>query len=156
MVEMVGVLAIMGLVTAAAFILIQSGLGSQKMSRAADEIDILASNVRSMIAHADGVAKTLPATTDVDTKGKQLAASILKSDASTPLGGYYAVTRFNNTAKDYTIHLRGISEDDCETMAARAYPNMESFADGSPNPSCITSGTGDDDISYNVKIVFKY
>ena len=46
MIEMVGVLAVMGLITAAAFVLITSAMRSQKLSRADDDISALAAGVR--------------------------------------------------------------------------------------------------------------
>ncbi len=46
MIEMVGVLAVMGLITAAAFVLITSAMRSQKLSRADDDIAALAAGVR--------------------------------------------------------------------------------------------------------------
>ena len=46
MIEMVGVLAVMGLITAAAFVLITSAMRSQKLSRADDDVAALAAGVR--------------------------------------------------------------------------------------------------------------
>lgn len=130
MVEMIGVLAIMGLVTAGAFVLIQSGLTSQKMARAADEVDVLASNARIMTAGSDYTC-SLPATTATATTadGGKLAKAILKSTAVTPLGGTYAITRSDDTKctssvttdTQFKIHLVGLSADDCVTMKSRAF-----------------------------------
>ena len=43
MIEMVGVLAVMGLISAGAFVLLRSGMSSQKRNRIQDEIGNIAS-----------------------------------------------------------------------------------------------------------------
>lgn len=53
MIEMVGVLAVMGLITAAAFVLITSAMRSQKLSRADDDIAALAAGVRLLYNNSD-------------------------------------------------------------------------------------------------------
>ena len=58
MIEMVGVLAVMGLITAAAFVLITSAMRSQKLSRADDDISALVAGVRLLYnnsANFDGL-----------------------------------------------------------------------------------------------------
>ena len=117
MIEMGGVLAIMGLVTAGAFILIQSGLSSQKISRTSDELDILVSNARSMTAQSDSF-KSLGTKLD---GGKTLAASMLKSDGKSPIGGDYYVYAAGTDYKNLYVGIDGISESDCTTMAARSF-----------------------------------
>ena len=46
MIEMVGVLAVMGLITAAAFVLINSALSSQRLSRVDDDVSGIVNGVR--------------------------------------------------------------------------------------------------------------
>jgi len=123
MVEMVGVLAIMGLITAGAFVLLSSGYASQKRSRATDEIDVIASNVRAMAAQAlkkDVKFATLPAPDD-DGKAKGLPQAFLDSeDGATPFGGIYMVYT-KDEGQTFTIALADISEKECSAMASRAY-----------------------------------
>lgn len=139
MVEMVGVLAIMGLVTAGAFVLIQSGMASQKRNRLADEIDILVSNARAMTAGSEN-CDSLPVTPSTFAKtdtSANLAKSILQmTDNVTPLGGnsYYAISRASGTSvKQFKIHVVGLTADECATLGAR------SFSGGTA--SCPSSGT---------------
>ena len=124
MIEMVGVLAIMGLVTAGAFILIQSGLTSQKISRTSDELDILVSNARSMTAQSDNFG-SLGTTM---ASGKTLAKSMLKSDGKSPMGGAYYVYAGGTDNKDLYVGIDDISESDCTTMAARSYSSSTATA----------------------------
>lgn len=125
MVEMVGVLAIMGLVTAGAFVLIQSGMGSQKRNRAADEIDVMVSNVRAMTAESDYTC-SLPSAKLYALTGKSLASALLKSNGATPFNSksYYSITSGEDECKEDTtfkVYLVDIGDDECATMASRAY-----------------------------------
>ena len=51
MIEMVGVLAVMGLITAAAFVLITSALKSQKLTRVDDDLSAISSGIRLLYAN---------------------------------------------------------------------------------------------------------
>lgn len=124
MVEMVGVLAIMGLITAAAFVLLNSGYKSQKRSQAADEIDVIVSNVRAMAAQAEDKSSkfsALPADDDDGLKkGEALAKALLaSSDGATPFGGTYAVVQAQAGAA-FQVKMIDVN-DECEAMASRKY-----------------------------------
>ncbi len=133
MIEMVGVLAIAGLLTAGAFVLIQSGMSSQKRNRAVDEINTLAQNARSMRSERDGGGwwNTLPSYKTIPEKhtgtggienynGNKMAMAILKNSGETPFGegSYYALTSDRN---GFVVWLVDIPSDDCETMALKVY-----------------------------------
>lgn len=130
MVEMVGVLAVMGLITAGAFVLINSGLKTQKRSSATDEIDVIAANVRSMVAQADDKDKPykgLPAncTGNTATTAQSLAAGLLGSDKSKVESAYgkgtaYAVCMAADGAK-FSVALSGITAGECQALATRSY-----------------------------------
>ena len=133
MIEIIGVLAISGLLTVAAFVLIQSGMESQKRNRAGDEINVLVQNVRALTAEADnfdklggdvvsddhgaGVRPNPPAAASIQAK---YAKAILQSDGTTPFdeNSYYAVS---GSGKYFTIWLVKIGSEECETMAMRSY-----------------------------------
>ena len=132
LVEMVGVLALMGLLTAAAFALIQSGMQTQKFSRTADEIDILATNARALTAEADNFA-SLPLSTDVyeddegviGEKGNILAGRVLKKsdyEEPTPIGGVYLLVKTDAEGSKFAVMIKGVTDaDDCNAMAKRGY-----------------------------------
>ena len=130
LVEMVGVLALMGLITAAAFVVLQSGLGSQKRSRASDEIDIIASNVRAMVAQGDESKpfKSLPELNggacgaENYEDAKSLAQALLKSEkGATPFdkSSWYAVGSVDGTT--FSVVLGGIPSDECQSVGSKAY-----------------------------------
>lgn len=146
MIEMVGVLAIAGLLTAGAFVLVQSGMAAQKRNRAVDEINTLAQTVRSMRGERDSSfwnilpgygnsalpEKHTGATSTEYYNGNKMAMAILKSNGETPLGAgsYYALTSDGN---GFVVWLIDIQSDDCETMALRTY------SDGTATCSTISN-----------------
>ena len=124
MIEMIGVLTVTGLLTAGGFVLIKSGLASQKISRVSDEIDMLVSNVRIMTARSDTFSG-LPTTV---AKGEDLAKLLLKSDNPSALGGNYYVMYKASAGTDNTckkVLVVGINnmtnEADCKVLAKRSY-----------------------------------
>lgn len=150
MVEMVGVLAVMGLITAGAFVLINSGLKTQKRSSATDEIDVIAANVRAMVAQSenkDTPYSGLPAncTGNTATTAKSLAAGLLGSDNSTVTSAYgtgttYAVCRGDNDGKTFAVALSGIKAGECQALATRSYSHGSgACATGTGNnPNVVT------------------
>lgn len=123
MVEMIGVLAVMGLITAASFVLIRAGFSSQKRSQVADEIDVLATNIRSLAAQAEDETtkfSNLPAAgTD---ESESIAKALLgKTSGTSSIGGIYSVYTTDSGAS-FTVAITGIeSASDCESMATRSY-----------------------------------
>ena len=130
MVEMIGVMAIMGLITAAGFVMVKSGMASQKQSRTLDEIEMLAANARNMTAGSETTC-SLPSVDAVKGMGSILAKSILKTSGESPLGGMYSLTRSTSGATEecigkgvdrvFVVYLLDIPEEDCTAMASRVY-----------------------------------
>ena len=119
MVEIVGVLAVMGLITAGAFVLIRGGSAAQKRSRAMDDVAVIAENIRGLYAESDDF-KDL---TDNDAKGTVLIDALYLNTA-TPFGGKtsYTVVRTDD-AQGFIVKLIGLDAKDCSALAAAAWPN---------------------------------
>jgi len=126
MVEMVGVLAITGLITAGAFILIRAGLASQKRSRTADEVATLVAGARALSADSETFANlpAKPRTYAITDGSATLAGALLGSTAAvvTPLdsGSYYSVHRATSNTQ-FNVVLVNIPLTDCTTLASRAW-----------------------------------
>ena len=137
MVEMVGVLAIMGLITAGAFVLLRSGYASQKRSRATDEIDVIASNVRAMAAQAEDENAKFAKLPQVEkykggksTSATGLAKAFLDSEGVTPFNSSSMYSVYSIDKKTFTVELASIGDAECEAMAKRAYSNGAGECDG--------------------------
>lgn len=122
MIEMIGVLAVAGLITAAAFILITSGMATQRRARAADEISTIASEMRQIDLANSGLENYNSDRNDF-AKGKELLSTLKLPSTDTPFGSdsYYSVTKDSNN-KQFYVHIVDMSDDaDCEAMAKRAW-----------------------------------
>ena len=146
MIEMVGVLAIAGLLTAGAFVLIQNGMSSQRRARAADEVSALLASARSLSAESDdfnniGDHKYLTDVTKPLSGGgvtlcgapSTYARQLLKMSTNvTPFGGdtRYAILGADNYL---VIGIMCMEKDDCEMMARRSFS-------GSVAATCVAAG----------------
>ena len=131
MVEMVGVLAIAGLITAGAFVLIRAGLSSQKRSRAADEVATIVASVRSLSAEREDFAN-LPKYGEFKcekTETGPLAAAMLggQDRVATPLDreSCYHVGWLNDP-NNFVVALVNIPDNDCTVLASRAWAESQS------------------------------
>ncbi len=112
MIEMVGVLAITGLLTAGAFVLISSGMASQKRNRAADEIATIVQEMQSVDL------KKVPKVEDYDS-GIKLVEQ-MRLPLQTPFGSdtYYSVT---SDGTYFFVHMLNIEKTDCQALERRAW-----------------------------------
>ena len=143
MIEMIGVLALMGLITAVAFTLIRSTLTSQKVSRTADDINTLAANVRAIFAGSSDFSKLPSRTTNPSNDAKKIAGAILNpntttNNATAPIGGTYSVSKDSDTSK-FWVEISGMNFDDCHMMAARSYAESDL---GEDNDGVICGNNG--------------
>ena len=117
MIEMVGVLAVMGLITAAAFVLITSAMRSQKLSRADDDISALAAGIRLLYNNTDSF------------EGLQ-SANVLKvlgfDTVKAPYGGgnyTVAAAKQTNDNDRFTISFDAGDATTCAGLEGRTWAN---------------------------------
>lgn len=117
MIEMVGVLAVMGLITAAAFVLITSAMRSQKLSRADDDIAALAAGIRLLYNNTDNFSGVT-------------SANVLKvlgfDQVKAPYGGaaYEVAAATESTAGDrFTISFETGDATTCAGLQGRTWAN---------------------------------
>lgn len=145
MIEMVGVLAVMGLITAAAFVLITSAMRSQKLSRADDDISALAAGVRLLYNNTVTDGKTdfsgINAATSTNTL-KVLGFESVKS----PYGGVYTVATGTDTST-FTISFDAGDANACSALKERGWAN-------GGTAECVANGSGDDAEDSVLQITF--
>ena len=125
MVEIVGVLAVMGLITAGAFVLVRSGTAAQKRSRAVDEVSVIAENVRGLYADSEGFSELTDNTTDGTT-----LIDALYLNTITPFGQdtVYSVVKNSSDNSKFYVKMIGLEQEDCKALAATAWPNSHGQA----------------------------
>jgi len=111
MIEMVGVLAVMGLITAGAFVLISSASSSQKRNRATDDIMEIAAGVRSVYAEHDNFG------TAIDSN---ILAAINKGTTGPYSGSAYSVA-IGSVNTQFVVTLTNVPAKDCNGLKIRGF-----------------------------------
>ena len=111
MIEMVGVLAVMGLITAAAFVLITSALRSQKMTRVDDDVSAIAAGVRLVYGNKQDFT-SMNSSNDSNT-----LTLIGYNDVKSPYNGKYTVYKVDDN--HFGIKFTVDGKDTCTTLANR-------------------------------------
>lgn len=115
MIEIIGVLAIMGLMTAAAFVLIRNGMATQKRNAVIDDVSKIMTGVRTLYADYDDLSS-------LDGAGALAAVGV---DEKGPYeGSKYSVAKTKNASDVYsrfTVTISGLPARDCTVLAARKW-----------------------------------
>jgi len=133
MIEMVGVLAVMGLITAGAFVLIGSASSSQKRNRVIDDVMEIASGMRSLYA----VVEEFPAKSNMPAVST-LLNSMNKSSVGPYSGSAYSVERASGTT--FTVSLTKVPNGDCSALKIKEWKGKAA------DPTC-TVDSGDSSVS---------
>ena len=126
MIEMVGVLAVMGLITAGAFVLISSAMSSQRISRVDDDVSAIVQGVR-LLYNSNNTFSGLT----------NAALTVLSfKDVKNPFGGDYKVQTGDTSStvqKDarFKVIVSGLGTSNAATMQARKWPSGGSAKCGS-------------------------
>lgn len=111
MIEMVGVLAIMGMLTAAAFALISLGINRQKQSRVTDDVVTIVSGVRTLLGDYDDFS-------NIDNSTIFAAMSVSNKN---PYGGTYELSVNAANSRQFIVSINGLSKADCEALITKAW-----------------------------------
>lgn len=138
MIEMVGVLAVMGLITAGAFVLITSAMSSQRISRVDDDVSAIVQGVRLLYNPSDNFAGV----GGTDGKGADTLKVLGYKDTKNPYGGSYEVnsadvavtydtttgavtnsgTATTSSAAKFSVTITGVGKSVCASLKARNWP----------------------------------
>lgn len=132
MIEMVGVLAIMGMLTATAFALISLGINRQKQSRVMDDVVTMVSGVRGLLGDYDDFS-------NIDNSTIFAAISVSNKN---PYGGTYelAVDPLNN--RQFIVRINGLNKSDCEALVTKAWTDSVGYVssghkEGGATGNCV-------------------
>ena len=112
MVEMMGVLAIMGVITAGAILLINVGLNSSKRSTVVDEVTMLVTGIRDNFSGYD----------DFSSIGNVNVFTMTGVSQQNPYGGTYGVAVDPSNPRQFIVSINGLSQSECETLKVRTWP----------------------------------
>ena len=144
MIEMVGVLAIMGMLTAAAFVLISLGTNRQKQARVMDDVVTIVSGVRGLLGDYDDFS-------NIDNSTIFAAMSVSNKN---PYGGTYELAVDPSNSRQFIVRINGLNKSDCDALVTKAWTDSVGYlssghkesgatgncVDGSNNVVSITYG----------------
>lgn len=117
MIEMVGVLAIMGMLTATAFTLISLGINRQKQSRVADDVVTIVSGVRTLLGDYDDFS-------NIDNSTIFGAMSVSNKN---PYGGTYELAVNSANTRQFIVKVNGLPKADCEALLTKAWTDSVGY-----------------------------
>lgn len=112
MVEIIGVIAIMALISAGAFILIRSGMASQRRSMIVDDVSKIVSGIRSLYSDYD----------DLSTLDGDGAMAAMGVDTNGPNGVTYSVAKVAGNVNLFKVTIGGgLLYQDCVVLGTKTW-----------------------------------
>jgi len=111
MIEMIGVLAIMAIITAGAFALISTAFNTQKRGRVTDDVANIVSGVRSLLGEYDDFS-------NIDNSTIFGAIGVSNKN---PYGGTYELAVNPSNSRQFIISIKGLSKAECDGLVTKAW-----------------------------------
>ena len=143
MIEMVGVLAIMGMLTATAFALISLGINRQKQARVMDDVVTMVSGVRGLLGDYDDFS-------NIDNSTIFAAISVSNKN---PYGGTYELSVDPTNNRQFIVRINGLNKSDCEALVMKAWTDSVGYIssghkDSGASGTCAEGGNNVVSITY--------
>lgn len=120
MIEMLGVLAIMGVITVGAISMISYAMRMQKQSTVNDDVYQIVLGVRQLLGEYDDFTRI-----DNSTIFTALAMS-----NKNPYGGNYTVAVNPSNTRQFIVTIDGLSESECKALQTKAWTDSVDGASG--------------------------
>ncbi len=128
MIEMLGVLAIMGIITVGAIGMISTAMRTQKRNTVNEEVLQIVTGVRQLLGEYDDFSGINNAT---------IFGAIGISPKNT-YGGTYELAVDPSNARQFTVSITGLSETDCEYFATKAWSDSVGYMNSDGKQSGAT------------------
>lgn len=117
MVEMVGVLAIMGVITAGAVLLITRGMGMQKQSQVNEDVSYMVTRVREIHGQFD----------DFSGLNSRTIFNAIGMTAKNPYGGAYEISADPSNPRQFIVKITGLDSGECDLFTSRAWSDSVGY-----------------------------
>lgn len=111
MIEMLGVLAIMGVITVGAIGMISTAMRTQKRNTVNDEVIQMVTGVRQLLGEYDDFSHINNAT----------IFGAIGMNPKNPYGGNYELAVDPSNARQFIVMIGGLSESDCKYFVTKAW-----------------------------------
>lgn len=137
MIEMLGVLAIMGVITVGAIGMISTAMRTQKRTSVNDEVVQMVTQVRTLLGEYDDYSHINNAT---------IFGAIGMSNKN-PYGGTYELAVDPANSRQFIVSITGLSQSDCEYFVTKAWSDsvgyqMSNGKSSGASGNCNASGAG--------------
>lgn len=117
MIEMLGVLAIMGVITVGAITMISAAMRSQKRTTVNDEVAQIVTGVRQLLGEYDDFSNINNAT----------IFGAIGMSSKTPYGGNYELAVNPANPRQFILSINGLSKSDCEFFVTKAWSDSVDY-----------------------------
>ncbi|MDE6570990.1 MAG: type II secretion system GspH family protein [Alphaproteobacteria bacterium] len=117
MIEMLGVLAIMGVITVAAITMISTAMRTQKRNTVNDEVVQIVTGVRQLLGEYDDFSHINNAT----------IFGAIGMSPKNPYGGTYELAVDPVNSRQFVLTINGLSESDCQYLVTKAWSDSVGY-----------------------------
>ncbi|MDR2413199.1 MAG: hypothetical protein LBD50_03235 [Rickettsiales bacterium] len=117
MIEMLGVLAIMGIITVGAVTMISAAMRSQKRTTVNDEVAQIVTGVRQLLGEYD----------DFSNINDSTIFGAIGMSHKNPYGGNYELAVNPSNSRQFILSIKGLSKSDCEYFVTKAWSDSADF-----------------------------
>ena len=144
MIEMLGVLAIMGVITEGALGLIATAMRTQKRSAVNDEVMEIVTGVRQLLGEYDDFS---------NIENVNIFSAIGVSNKN-PYGGAYTLTVNPTNSRQFIVGIGGLNKSDCEYLKTKAWVDSVGYQISDGKQSGATGDCGNTNGNNSVQIIF--
>jgi len=117
MIEMLGVLAIMGVITVGAVAMISTAMKTQKRSAVTDEVLAIVTGVRSLLGEYD----------DFSNINNDTIFGAIGQSNSNPYGGKYEIAVDHTNTRQFIVSITGLNKADCEALLTKPWTDSVGY-----------------------------
>ena len=135
MIEMLGVLAIMGVITVGAIGMISTAMRTQKLTAVNDEVVQMVTMVRNIHGEYD----------DFSNMNGTTIFGVIGMSNKNPYGGTYELSVDPSNPRQFIVKIDGLGQSECESLLAKAWSDSIGYIssnkkEGGATGSCKGAG----------------
>jgi hypothetical protein len=144
MIEMLGVLAIMGAITVGAIAMISTAMRTQKLTTVNDQVVQMVTMVRNIHGEYDDFSSM---------NGTTIFGAIGMSNKN-PYGGSYSLSVDPSNARQFVVTIDGLGQSECKSLVAKAWSDSIGYRLSDGKQGGATGSCNAENGKNSVQIVF--
>ena len=144
MIEMLGVLAIMGVITVGAIAMISTAMRTQKHNTTSDDVAQIVLGVRQLLGEYD----------DFSSIDNSAIFGAIGMSNKNPYGGAYSVSVNPSNTRQFIVEIGGLNQSDCEYLQTKAWTDSVGYITSNHTESGAVGNCKNSGANNSVQIVF--